>query len=173
LRISGTGTGTGTGAAGIQGQALAHHALAALALGDASEAIRIARQAAERARAQLAHEEAIALLKPALTTCEARGVSRQERAEVLLALGWATTEAGQLERGRALFRSAAELARSTKSLALPCSRAALGQGGEYVLAEIRGELVDVLREALNALGERATLKQRACELACWRALPQR
>ncbi|HEX7454179.1 MAG TPA: hypothetical protein VF294_17925, partial [Polyangiaceae bacterium] len=138
---------------------LAHHALASLPIGDPIDAIRIARLAADRARSQLAYEEATALLERALTTCERLGVGDIERAEVELALGWAWTEAGRLERGRELFRSAARIARAVGDRAL-LARAALGQGGEYVLAEIRGELVDVLREALAALGEPRNVEER-------------
>ncbi|HEY3666148.1 MAG TPA: BREX system ATP-binding domain-containing protein [Polyangiaceae bacterium] len=138
---------------------LAHHALASLPMGDALGAIRTARLAADHARSQLAYEEAIALLERALTTCDRLGVNDVERAEVELALGWASTEAGRLERGRDLFRSAARTARAAADPAL-LARAALGQGGEYVLAEIRSELVDVLREALAALGEPTQIEAR-------------
>jgi tetratricopeptide (TPR) repeat protein len=138
---------------------LAHHALASLPVGDAIAAIRTARLASDRARSQLAYEEAIALLERALASCERLGISDVERAEVELALGWASTEAGRLERGRDLFRSVARIARKISDPAL-LARAALGQGGEYVLAEIRGELVDVLREALLALGEPTQVDQR-------------
>jgi tetratricopeptide (TPR) repeat protein len=138
---------------------LAHHALAALPAGDAAAAMRTARLAADRARSQLAYEEAIALLERAHSTCERLGINEHERAEVELALGWASTEAGRLERGRDLFRSVARIARALRDPAL-LARAALGQGGEYVLAEIRGELVDVLREALALLGEPTRLDDR-------------
>jgi tetratricopeptide (TPR) repeat protein len=138
---------------------LAHHALASLPIGDPSDAIRTARLAADRARSELAYEEAIALLERALASCDQPGVTASERAETELALGWAATEAGRLERGRDLFRSAARIARSIESPAL-LARAALGQGGEYVLAEIRSELVDVLREALAALGEPERVEER-------------
>jgi tetratricopeptide (TPR) repeat protein len=134
---------------------LAHHRLASLPTGraeDATTAVHTARRAAERARALLAYEEAIALLDRALAACAAFDVDEAERAEVVLALGWACTEAGRLERGRELFREGAALARRHGDARL-LARAALGQGGQYVLAEIRAELVDVLREALDALGE--------------------
>jgi len=147
LRRSGTGDAASPAT-------LAHHAMAALPDGDAVEAVRTARVAAGLARAQLAYEEAIALLERALATCESFGVDARETCETLLALGWALTEAGQLAPGRERFRRAADLARSLRDARL-LARAALGQGGEYVLAEIRAELVDVLREALDALGEAA------------------
>jgi tetratricopeptide (TPR) repeat protein len=123
-------------------------------VGDAVAAVRVARRAAAHARAQLAYEAAITLLECALDTCDEHGVDERERAEVALALGWATTEAGKLSRGRELFREAARIARCTDDSTL-LARAALGQGGEYVLAEIRTELVDALREALAALGTRS------------------
>ncbi|HLK40565.1 MAG TPA: AAA family ATPase [Polyangiaceae bacterium] len=131
---------------------LAHHALAALPTGSPADAIRTARLAADRARSQLAYEEAIALLERAFSTCDRFAVDEHERAEVELALGWAATEAGRLEQGRELFRRAAQIARRLGDARL-LARAALGQGGEYVLAEIRDELVDGLREALVALGD--------------------
>lgn len=138
---------------------LAHHAMAALPLGDAIAAVRMACRAAAHARAQLAYEEAIALLERALSTCDEYHLSEHERAEVTLALGWASTEAGKLAQGRLLFRDAAELARRIADPLL-FARAALGQGAEYVLAEIRTELVDVLREALEMLGARAGDEER-------------
>jgi tetratricopeptide (TPR) repeat protein len=131
---------------------LAHHGLAALPRGDMERAIEVARLAAERARGQLAFEEAISLLERALDACQSFELSHATRIEVLLALGWAVTEISDVERGRSLFRKAAELARSIGDPKL-LARAALGQGGQYVLAEIRDELVSLLREALGALGE--------------------
>ncbi len=130
---------------------LAHHALAALPHGDAVEAVRLACLAAEGARAQLAYEEAIALLERALEVSEAYAPDDHTRAEVMIALGWASTEGARSARGREMFRAAAAIARRAGDARL-LARAALGQGGEYVLAEIRGELVEVLREALALLG---------------------
>ena len=128
--------------------ALAHHYLCALPAGDPVEAARWARRAAERARAQLAWDEAIAILEKALSLCAAAGDG--ELAELELALGWAATEAGQVERGRALFRAVAVTGRRLDDARL-LARAALGQGGAYVLGEVRGELVEALGEALAAL----------------------
>jgi hypothetical protein len=130
---------------------LAHHALAALPAGDPLDAIRTARLASGLARARLAYEEAIALLERALAAAAPAGVDEHEIAEIELALGWALTEAGALGRGRDVFRHAGDRARALGDPRL-LARAALGQGGEYVMAEIRGELVDALREALAALG---------------------
>jgi predicted ATPase len=121
---------------------LAHHALAALSPNDtagAIDAMRVVRRAADQARVRLAYEEAIALLERGLAACEACGVDDRERVEVLLALGWARTEGGRLAAGRDAFRSAATIARHVGDSRL-LARAALGQGGQYVLAEIRSEL---------------------------------
>jgi tetratricopeptide (TPR) repeat protein len=139
---------------------LAHHALSSLPIGDPVDAVRTARLAADAARAQLAYEEAIQLLERALATCERFGVADLERAEVELALGWAVTEAGDTERGRELVRSVARIARAARDPRL-LARSALAQGAQYVLAEIRGELVDILREALGALGEPSDGAERA------------
>ena len=128
----------------------AHHALAALPVGDPEAAMRAARLAADQARSRLAYEEATELLERALSTCDALDLPAQSRVEVLLALGWTRTEAGRLEQGRDVFREATRIARGLGDASL-LARAALGQGGEYVLSEIRGELVGVLREALDQL----------------------
>jgi hypothetical protein len=137
----------------------AHHAMAALPMGDPSAAVETARRAAARARAQLAHEEATTLLDRALTTCIEYRLGDREQAEVLLALGWAATEGGKLDRGRQLFREAAAIGERVDDPTL-IARAALGQGAEYVLAEIRTELVLALRAALRALGDRAGAEER-------------
>ncbi len=149
--------GRGAHEAGLA--ALAHHALAALPQGDPVAAVLTAARAAAQARTQLAYEDAIALLERALSTCEEYRVGERERAEILLALGWASTEAGKLERGREVFRAVTTIARRLGDPAL-LARAALGQGAEYVLAEIRAELVDVLQEALGALEQRPGVEAR-------------
>jgi predicted ATPase len=132
---------------------LAHHALAALPLGDPSFVLRTACRAAAHARAQLAYEEATALLERTLAICSEYPIQEAERGELALALGWAATEAGKIARGRELFREAAKIARCTGDATL-LARAALGEGAQYVLAEVRTELLDALREALHALGDR-------------------
>ena len=67
-----------------------------------------------------------------------------------LALGWAATEGGQVQRGRTMFRAVATSARACGDGRL-LARAALGQGGAYVVAEVRSELVQALEEAIAAL----------------------
>jgi tetratricopeptide (TPR) repeat protein len=129
---------------------LAHHAFSALPLGDAVQASRFARRAAESARAQLAYDEAVGLLRQALSICDRFAVPDHERAEVVLALGWASTESGQIEQGRDCFRRVSQTARELSDARL-LARAALGQGGAYVFGEVRDELVTTLKEALGAL----------------------
>lgn len=140
--------------AGVVGEGLAsaisHHRIAALPGGNPIEAVRAACRAAAQARRQLAYEEATRLLERALHLCDEYAVEDRERAEVAVALGWAATEAGKLEEGRQHFRNAAAMSRRLGDPRL-LARSALGQGAEYVLGEIRGELVDALREALVAL----------------------
>ena len=130
---------------------LAHHAFCALPLGDAAQASRLARRAAESARRQLAYDEAVTTLNRALIVCDRFEIPDQERAEVELALGWTSTESGQIEQGRDFFRRVSQSARKVGDARL-LARAALGQGGAYVFGEIRDELVTTLKEALDALG---------------------
>jgi tetratricopeptide (TPR) repeat protein len=137
----------------------AHHALQALPIGDAGEAARVARRAADRARSQLAFEEAIALLERATGAAERYGIDARERTELALALGWALTEGGRLREGRETFHRATDLARTLGDARL-LARAALGQGGAYVFAERRSDLVSVLREALGALGSASEIEDR-------------
>ena len=136
---------------------LAHHAFCALPGGDALEASRFARRAAESARSQLAYDEAVVILNRALTIGDRFELPYHERAEVELALGWAVTESGQIDRGRDLFRRVSRAARELSDARL-LARAALGQGGAYVFGEIREELVTTLKEALEALGSSTDLE---------------
>ena len=89
---------------------LAHHALAALPLGDAVAAVGWARRAAEQATAQLAHEEAARLY--ALAVDAGRTVlAAGERAELLIAAAHAHAAANDLAAATDLCTEAAGLAR--------------------------------------------------------------
>ncbi|MGI5131389.1 ATP-binding protein [Pseudonocardia sp. CA-107938] len=106
---------------------LAHHALAALPLGDPAAAVRWARRAAERATAQLAHEEAARLL--GLAVDAGRGVlPAGERGELLLAAAQAHAAANDVAAAAAACTEAADLARHTGDHAL-LGRAALVMPG--------------------------------------------
>jgi tetratricopeptide (TPR) repeat protein len=143
--------GTRLFAEGRQHAALAaHHLLAAVPLVSASAVIRASIAAAEAARARLAPEDAVTLLERATLAVEALEVREADRIELLLALGWAATEAGTLARGRQVFREASRRAATTGDAVL-VARAALGQGAELVFGEVRDELIATLRSALASL----------------------
>jgi tetratricopeptide (TPR) repeat protein len=131
---------------------VAHHLLAALPLASAHTVIHACINAADASRARLAPEDAVTLLERASVACEDLDTSLAEadRIALLLALGWAATEAGALTRGRQVFRDASRRAATTGDAAL-VARAALGQGAELVFGEVRDELVATLRSALLAL----------------------
>lgn len=137
----------------------AHHMLAALPLVSAHVAIGASIFAAEAARARLAPEDAVALLERASSAVEDLDVSEADRIELLIALGWAATEAGTLARGRQVFREASRRAATTGDAAL-IARAALGQGAELVFGEVRDELVAMLRSALVGLAGSDDLRAR-------------
>ncbi|MGQ0575448.1 MAG: ATP-binding protein [Pseudonocardia sp.] len=92
--------------------ALARHALAALPLGDRAAAVAHTRHAAELATAQLAHEDAAALLARALAA--GRGVlGAAERVGLLLATAGAQARANDIAGAIATCTDAADLARRT------------------------------------------------------------
>lgn len=137
----------------------AHHLLAAVPLVSASALMRATVTAAEAARARLASEDAVTLLERACVAMEGLEASEAERVELLLALGWAATEAGRLSRGRQVFREASRRAAAVGDAAL-VARAALGQGAELVFGEVRDELIVTLRSALAGLSGPADLQAR-------------
>jgi len=137
----------------------AHHMLAALPLVSAHAVIGASIFAAEAARARLAPEDAVALLERTSMAVEDLDASEADRIELLIALGWATTEAGTLARGRQVFREASRRAAATGDAVL-IARAALGQGAELVFGEVRDELVATLRGALSGLSGSDDLRAR-------------
>jgi hypothetical protein len=137
----------------------AHHMLAAVPLVSAAEVVQAAIAAAEAARARLAPEDAVALLERAFVAVEDLHASEADHIELLLALGWAATEAGTLARGRQVFREAGRRAAATGDAAL-IARAALGQGAELVFGEVRDELIASLRSALAVLSGADDLRAR-------------
>jgi len=136
-----------------------HHMLAAIPLVDAGAVIRAATLAAEAARARLAPEDAVVLLEEASTAVAELDAAESDRIELLLALGWAATEAGTLARGRQVFREASRRALALGDAEL-VARAALGQGAELVFGEVRDELIATLRSALSGLSGSADLRAR-------------
>ena len=130
---------------------LAHHFCAAAPAGNAAKAIEYARQAADRAAAQLAYEEAVRLYEMALTLID----DPVARCELLLAVGDAQARAGDTPAARETFRAAAELAEADGSPE-QLARAALGHGGRFVWDVSRDDphLVPLLERALVGLGRR-------------------
>jgi predicted ATPase len=131
---------------------LAHHFLEAAPAGELDKGLRYAIAAARRAAAQLAYEDAAQLYERALRALELTGEDGARRCDLLLALGDAYARAGSVQPARGAFRRAACLARR---LHLPqrLAQAALGLGGPRATYPcVDQELVDLLEEALAALG---------------------
>ncbi len=131
---------------------LARHALEAAAGGaDPTRAADLAEQAARRAGAVLAHEDAADLLCRALAMLERRGAPAARRGELACAIGEALARAGLGEDARAAFAKAQALARTAGRADL-LARAALGAGGAGVtILGADPELVAELERALEAL----------------------
>lgn len=127
---------------------LAHHLLAAGSAGR-ERGIEAAIGAAEQASARYAFDDAAAWLQRALDRVDA-SVPWTRRAELLLSLGRARMLAGDVEAGRSLCAEAAAMARREGAVSL-LARAALEYGAVFLIAQVSGTLVDLLREALDAL----------------------
>lgn len=129
---------------------LAHHALVA---GEelAGRAIDYAEGAAARAVAQLAFEEAARHYGRAVGAAELVQVDVDRLLALLLAQGDALTAAGDVERARAIFERAADLARSHGRVDL-FARAALGYAHmQWDTFASNDRVVVLLREALELL----------------------
>jgi tetratricopeptide (TPR) repeat protein len=152
------------GGAGRIGELANHFALGAEA-GGAAKAAEYAGQAGDQAFAQLLYEEAAHRYQQALTALE-RGSSSARQDELLLALGAAWTNVGNIERASTAYLRAADAARAAKS-AEGMARAGLGLGGptSFWSLQVDGAVaVALLREALAALDE-ADVSLRARVLA--------
>ncbi|HEY1275240.1 MAG TPA: AAA family ATPase [Thermoleophilaceae bacterium] len=161
--------------------ALAHHFLAAAGAGDLRRAVEYSRQAAERASAQLAYEDAAVHRERALRALELGAqVDDAERCELLLELGDSLYPAGDGERAREVFLEAASIARVTRDPAR-LARAAVGLGGPGIRMTpgvVDATLVDLLEEALAALRDsepalRARVMARLAMELYWIAPTQR
>ncbi|MDQ3297151.1 MAG: AAA family ATPase, partial [Myxococcota bacterium] len=136
--------------AGDDASAIAHHLLAAGHLA-AEAAVAAAERAAIVASAQLAFEDAAALLERAL---EALGLSapgdRRRRVELACALAEALQHASQHERAVALCDEIAAVARDLDAELF--TRVVLVRGLHYRYAYTDATLVALLREAVDRLG---------------------
>lgn len=131
---------------------IAHHYLeAGPEAGD--RAVQMAVRAAERALMVLAHDEAAQLFERALSALEAFAPDASaRRCALLLSAGHARLQAGDLETGREACRAASRLARELGSVEL-LARAALEIGSVFSFGTVDPELVALLEEALDALGD--------------------
>jgi DNA-binding SARP family transcriptional activator len=132
---------------------LALHFYEALPAGDAGKTVHYARRAGDRASALLAYEEAARLYAIAIEVIESHSPgNRNERCELLLALGDAQGRSGDIAPAKETFLRAAEVARGA-NLPEQLARAALGYGGRFVWTRAWGDkhLVPLLEEALSAL----------------------
>ena len=132
---------------------LSHHFVRAAAAGTAAKAVTYAAQAAERAMALLAYEDAGTLLRQALAALSL-APQAADRATLLLALGAALTAAGDQPAARGAYLEAAELARAAgRPDQLAQAALGVGSGGGFEVAPTDREQVDLLEEALRALGD--------------------
>jgi eukaryotic-like serine/threonine-protein kinase len=131
---------------------LAHHAIEGASVGGIERAIRHAERAAQRALAQLAYEEAVAVLERALAILELGPADPRQRCALLLELARAEERAGERARARDRCLRAADLAEELGDREL-VARAALGLGEQYTIAYVDPVLVALLQEALAALPE--------------------
>jgi hypothetical protein len=131
---------------------VAHHFLAALPDGDATQALTWASAAGDHAAQLLAHEEAAAQYERALEALELAAPGDEERrCDLLLALGEARLWAGDTPEARRAFHDAAAVARAAR-FPERLARAALGYGRIVVVAGLSDEpLIALLREALASL----------------------
>ncbi|MFL6221310.1 MAG: tetratricopeptide repeat protein [Actinomycetes bacterium] len=130
---------------------LAHHFAQAAAAGDAAKALAYAREAGERAMGLHAYEEADAHYRRALEALRFAGPDDPGRCRLLLRLGAAQARAGRYREAEMSCLEAAELARKLGSSEL-LAQAALGYGQRELRGgEVNRRLVELLREALEAL----------------------
>ena len=133
---------------------LANHALeAASGAGDPIVAAALARRAAGRAGAVLAHEDAATLLSRAVAVLARRGDASPLRAELQCLRGEALQRAGLSDEAEPAFAQTRELARAAGRADL-IARAALGLGGAGVtILGTDSQRVAALQEALDGLGD--------------------
>jgi tetratricopeptide (TPR) repeat protein len=140
---------------------LARHFSEVAGAGESARALTYARRAGDRAMQAHAYEEAVAEYQRALHALEIAGPELAGhddagpdlgvRCELLLRLGVAQVRAGRYPEAKASHREAAEIARQLGS-AEQFARAALGFGQPHVEGgHVNRQLVELLREALDAL----------------------
>ena len=133
---------------------LAYHFAQAAPVEQPERAIDFALAAARRADRLLAWEEAAQHYRAALRARELAGARDDPvRAELLLAQGSSEDRAGLEEEARTTFKDAAATARVLEDPSL-LGRSALGYAGQWsVLGRVDGARLELLEEALAALGD--------------------
>jgi tetratricopeptide (TPR) repeat protein len=121
-------------------------------------AVRYTLRCAERAATLGAFDDAIAELERARRALDGAGPARLV-AELDLGLGRAHMQAGDVERGRIACLRAAEQARRQDDAVL-LAEAALAYGAAIVPAMVMTELVTLIGEALERIGEQHPLRPR-------------
>lgn len=134
---------------------LAYHLDCAGPAADPAKAIHFARRAAADALSRAAYEQAALHYRSALAAVDRLPtVDLQLRIELLLSLGETQNRAGELVEAKEVFRQAAAVARQLDAPAY-LARVALGYGGTVRVAPIEDpESVELIREALAAIGDR-------------------
>ncbi|MFL5868960.1 MAG: ATP-binding protein [Thermoleophilaceae bacterium] len=141
---------------------LAHHFLLAAPGGDLGRAMDYTTRAGDRAMAQLAFEEAVRHYQRSLAALERREPSEPAaRRDLLIELGAALRKAGDPVAAKDAFRDAAALSRRLGD-AEKQAEAALGFAGRYWTTGVVDEsVIELLEDALAALGEEDTLLRAA------------
>ncbi|HET7487044.1 MAG TPA: AAA family ATPase [Acidimicrobiales bacterium] len=153
--------------------AVSHHFVQAAPAGTAAKAVAYAAEAAERAMAVLAYEDAAALYRQAIAALDL-APEAADRAELLIGLGAALGAAGDRAGARAACEQAAALARDSRR-PHQLARAALGSGsgGMFEVDVADAAQIALLEEALRALGdEPSTLRAEVgarLSIVLWRA----
>ena len=133
--------------------AAARHLVAGVLAGDVDEAVRWAIRAAERSNALLAYEDAAEWYDRALRTRRSVASGNEEDLGLLLALGGARLDAGDLDAARDAFEQAAGVARRRgDSEKLAAAALGLGAGfGGFEVSLFDQAQIDLLEEALTAV----------------------
>jgi AAA ATPase domain len=125
----------------------AHHALLTTSLAQ-PQVSTWTLEAVAQLRSRTAWEAAVALVDRALALVQ----EPLARVELALARGWALGDGGQTDAMKQCFRGAAEQARTLGDPAL-FTRAVLGLGSYYLFGTLQNELIALLDEAADLLGD--------------------
>ncbi|WP_344081249.1 ATP-binding protein [Luedemannella helvata] len=131
--------------------AIAFHLRRAAPLGGADEALAVTRQAAHRARSQLAYEHAAFQYREALTLLPLITGGAAERATLLLDAAHCALRAGAVEDAWRSCREAADVGRATAAPAIVADAAVVLRG--ITNSPLTAQVHALSREALGLIGE--------------------